>query len=421
MDTLENYLSKSALFHNQIKQNPDKDLKIIVVIPCYNEDNLIESLNSLKNCSQPDCSIEIIVVINSSEADSVEIIEKNLNTFNLALKWVELNSDQNKKFFILNYTNLRKKDAGVGLARKIGMDIAVERFNYIHNYRGIILCYDADCTCQQNYLTEIFNHFDNNTEVNAAAINFEHPIDGADYTEDIYNGIIQYELYLRYYMLALRYTGFPYSYHTIGSSFAVRADIYAKQGGMNKRKAGEDFYFLQKVIPLGNFSEIYSTTNFPSPRMSDRVPFGTGAAITKWIENNSILYFTYNFKSFIELKKLFAHLEQVFILKNSYTAFLTDKLSEALINFLTENSFDQNIEELKANSSNYNSFRKRFFNWFNAFKCLKSLNYLSQSVPHIPIAESSYNLIQVLGYSYSKTDAKSLLLKYRELEKNTIS
>src|SRR5213594_3575687 len=87
--------------------------------------------------------------------------------------------------------------------------------------------------------------------------------------------IAAYELHLRYYVRALRYAGFPYAHHTIGSCMAVRADVYKKQGGMNKRQAGEDFYFLQKIIPLGHFTDLTETKVIPSSRPSDRVPFGT--------------------------------------------------------------------------------------------------------------------------------------------------
>ena len=37
---------------------------------------------------------------------------------------------------------------------------------------------------------------------------------------------------------------------------AVRADAYLRQGGMNRRKAGEDFYFLNKFMVLGGYGEM---------------------------------------------------------------------------------------------------------------------------------------------------------------------
>ena len=82
---------------------------------------------------------------------------------------------------------------------------------------------------------------------------------------------------------------FPFAFHTIGSSMAVRASSYMRQGGMNKRKAGEDFYFQQKIIPLCGFTECNSTVVYPSPRPSYRVPFGTGRAMLGYLQNGEVL------------------------------------------------------------------------------------------------------------------------------------
>ena len=74
-----------------------------------------------------------------------------------------------------------------------------------------------------------------------------------------------YECHLRYYVEALRFAGFPHAYHTIGSAMAVRPEAYMKQGGMNRRKAEKIFYFLNKIMLLGNFSECLSTVVYPLP------------------------------------------------------------------------------------------------------------------------------------------------------------
>ena len=80
------------------------------------------------------------------------------------------------------------------------------------------------------------------------SIAYAHRLEEADMTVQAREAIMKYELYLRYYRLALEYTGHPHAYHCIGSAFAVRTLDYVAQGGMNKRQAGEDFYFLQKLI-----------------------------------------------------------------------------------------------------------------------------------------------------------------------------
>src|SRR5262249_26021974 len=160
----------------------------------------------------------------------------------------------------------------------IGMDEALRRFDAVERPGGVIVGFDADCRCERNYLTAIERHFERNSNSPGCSIYFEHPLNGP-LEPAIYEAIAEYELHLRYYVQALRFGGFPHAFHTIGSSMAVRAGVYRKQGGMNKRKAGEDFYFLHKIIPLGGFTNLVETRVIPSPRASDRVPFGTGKAV----------------------------------------------------------------------------------------------------------------------------------------------
>jgi len=51
---------------------------------------------------------------------------------------------------------------------------------------------------------------------------------------------------------------------------ACTAQAYIAVGGMVRRQAGEDFYFLQKLAKRGPIHEIADTTVRPSPRRSDR-------------------------------------------------------------------------------------------------------------------------------------------------------
>ena len=67
---------------------------------------------------------------------------------------------------------------------------------------------------------------------------------------------------------------------------AVRAHAYARQGGMNRRQAGEDFYFMQKLVDGEQVENIAEATVFPSARLSHRVPFGTGKALSDAVEES---------------------------------------------------------------------------------------------------------------------------------------
>ncbi len=402
------FQAKEAL----IKESINPDLFLSIVIPVFDEQALCRSLESLRDCIKPEQAVEVIVVINSSEDTPNDISELNRNTYDKALKFAENNNTEKLKFLILNFEKLPRKFAGVGLARKIGMDEALHRFNAMDKSQGLIAGFDADALVDENYLIEIENYFNQNPKVNACSIDFQHPIEGSEFSEDIYTNIIQYELHLRYFVEALRYADFPFAYHTIGSSFAVKADIYAKQGGMNRRKAGEDFYFLQKVIQLGHYGEINSTKVIPSPRISDRVPFGTGAAIKKMIDHNETTYYTYAFNAFNILKTFFIEKDSF------YTRFSTENMDEILLEFLKNNKFEEDLVKIRKESPNVEDFKKKFFNWFNAFRVIKFLNFAHENrIDKLDVKSES---IKLLNVRYPKIkdihNNKDLLSVYRDIQ-----
>jgi hypothetical protein len=391
------YLNKQLTSGPRILQPPDAALHLVVVIPCYNEPDLIRSLEALFICDRPGFSVETIIVINSPEGADDKVIKQNLETFCTASLWIDLHQDGKFRYYLINLPELPRKHAGVGLARKIGMDEAVRRFDSIDNPGGIIVSFDADSVCDRNYLLEIERHFKGFPKTNGCSVYFEHPIEGTDYPEEIYKGIVQYELHLRYLVNGLRFCSFPYSYHTVGSSFVVSAEAYVKQGGMNTRQAGEDFYFLHKVIPLGHFYEINTTRVIPSPRQSDRVPFGTGAALNKFIGSGCGEMLTYNFCLFENLKKLFSSTDEFFKAPDNTVKSIVNKMDIALKDFMEKNGYVAEIDEINRNSPNINTFRKRYFNWFNAFRIVKYLNYASELYfPKIPISSAIDSLFQEL-------------------------
>lgn len=373
MEFTELYLQKQN-FIPEIKEDPDPLLNICVVIPCYNEPDLLTSLQSLWNCTRPAMAAEVLVVVNSPEGSSKEMTQNNLNTIIAAQHWKQGHKDSKLKFHLIYKPNLPRKFAGVGLARKIGMDEAVMRLSTIANYSGIIAGFDADSICDSNYLVELERHFKVHTKSQGASIYFEHPVSGTDYTNEHYSGIGLYELHLRYLNQALRYACHPYAFHTVGSSFAVRVGAYVKQGGMNKRQAGEDFYFLQKIIELGNFTEINTTRIVPSPRESDRVPFGTGAAMKQWKEKGE--FKTYCLNSFEDLLLLTSTVTQLYTVNQETLSNTLNSFSLPLREFLILNSFPHELKSIVSNSASLLTFQSRFFRWFNAFKVIKYLNFV---------------------------------------------
>jgi hypothetical protein len=226
---------------------------------------------------------------------------------------------------------------------------------------------------------------------------------------------------LRYYIEALRQNNYPYAYHCVGSAFAVKADVYARQGGMNKRKAGEEFYFLQKIIPLGSFRELNETKIIPSPRVSERVPFGTGKAIAKIIQSNEEVFLTYNPASFECLGKFFSESSGCFKQQPKIIESIIEKQHPSLIKFLENNSFYRKIEEINSNCSSLKAFRKRFFNWFNGLMVLQFLNESHvSSFKKISVTEASSFILMKKGFITSpEKDELILLNKFRNIQRNS--
>ncbi len=420
MGFADQYLEKQKDIEFHIKAGPPEDLRYIAVIPCYYEKNLIDSLGVLYNCIRPAGSVEIIIVVNSSAKDDNKVREQNLRTYKEAGEWIKVHQDKRLHFHIIYLPDLPPKYAGAGYARKIGMDEAVRRFNTVRNPSGIIISFDADSICDNNYLVEIENYYNAFDHANGCSIYFEHPLSGSVYPDAVYNAITLYELHLRYYIQSLRNISYPYAYHTVGSCFTVRAITYVKQGGMNKRKAGEDFYFLHKIIPLGNYADLSSTRVIPSPRPSHRVPFGTGTVINKFLITGRKEFMTYNPGCFEDLREFFNLIPLLYKRKQGYIKSKTNKLPRSIKEFLAKNNAAFRINEINNNCNSTHSFTRRFFNWFNAFKVLKFLNFCTENhYPQQSILSATNILFRKLELSGAESSNGHQMLKLlRDYEKN---
>ncbi|MFV0591968.1 MAG: glycosyltransferase family 2 protein [Draconibacterium sp.] len=366
------YIRKSNLTA-LLSCSANKSTGIIVVIPCLYEPEILKTLQSLIRCIMPACGVEVVVVINHSENAPETIKIFNGKTKEELDAWIRHNPKTGIRFFAAGPLELRKKWAGAGLARKKGMDEAIIRFNETGRNKGIIVSLDADTVVEPNYLLEIDKHFRNNTNDIAATISFCHQSENLEETQ--LRGIKLYEQYLAYYKQALDFTGYPFSMFTVGSAFAVSAEAYVKRGGMNRRQAGEDFYFLQNLAQIGTIGEISSTTVHPSARLSNRVPFGTGPILQKWMKGEEDLTQTYHLDAFIDLKTFFGHINEFYQLGEAEYTQVLNKLPRAVAAYLIHDYFWKDLKELNANCASESMFKKRFFQKFNAFRILKFLNF----------------------------------------------
>ena len=384
------YFNRFPFRKINIALEPSKDLKIIVVIPSYNEKNIQPTIDSLF-LKQDDFSfnVEVIVLINNSESEIEEIKEQNLLTLKTLQILSETYSKRNMHLIPVLIGDLDAKHAGVGWARKLGMDIATQRFRTI-NFNGTIVGLDADTVVESNYLNSIYSFFSNNN-FNAASIYFEHSITGDSFSDVHLEQIKYYELHLRYYKNSLKYSNLPYSFHTIGSAFALTASAYARQGGMNRRKAGEDFYFINKLIKGEIFGEINDTKVMPSPRVSNRVPFGTGRAILEGLNTKKDLSLTYDFQSFEVIHSWINRIET--------KDFKYGNFPEILKAYMGEEIWIKHHTTMLNNTNSHKSYLKLFYNIFDAFWMLKFIHYLRDNYyPNTRLLDNTNALLIKMNY-----------------------
>ncbi len=162
---------------------------------------------------------------------------------------------------------------GVGLARKLGNDVALELWRDGHVKSPWFYQTDGDSTLPNNYFVTPPEADD----AVALHLDFEHvKTDGTSLAQKLY------DLKLDYYVAGLTYAGSPYSHYSLGSAMIVHAKAYAVVRGYPKRSAGEDFYILNKLAKFGAIAFDRSRTIKLQERLSTRVPFGTGPGVARF-------------------------------------------------------------------------------------------------------------------------------------------
>ncbi len=417
MSLIDHYFQRFFYPLPTIQEPPPGLLSYIAVIPVYNEELLTDTLNSLHRTEVPfGKAVEILLIFNRPGNDSPGNKVLCERQFQQAKTWCCAHSTPQRGFQAIDAGDLPQKHAGPGLARKIGMDLALQRFNLRNNPQGFILSLDADTWVESNYFTALDEHLHKNPSTQLCLYHFEHPLCGHEFPEKVYQAVIQYELHLRYYKHILQQTGFPYANYTLGSGFGVRADVYALHGGMNRKKAGEDFYFLNKLFPHVKVANLATSCVTPSPRPSGRVVFGTGPVIRELMQMNQAEYLTYHPAAFNDLKIFFG------LIPEFYQSYRIESsialLPVSLQHFLQEDSFSDKIQEIKANTSHVEAFIKRFYLWFDGFRVVKYLNHCHSSLyTKVPVVQACLQVFPTLGLEARSSKAGALLNALRERDR----
>ncbi len=262
---------------------------------------------------------------------------------------------------------------------------------------GVVCCLDADTLVEENYLSAVHAHFEA-TGNPAAVVSYAHqrPVDPG-----LQAAICCYEIFLRSYVMGLSYAGSPYAFHAIGSTIACTAEGYVGVRGMNRRTAAEDFYFLNKLAKIGKIGTITNTTVFPSARISERVPFGTGRRMLRFMTGGTDEYRLYDPRIFVILREWFTRIEAD--PDRDCEAILAEArhIHVHLEEYLRMSHFTADWQFIRKNCKDPRQLRRQFHVWFDGLKTLRLVHHLSRSAfPLVSMFDGLAQLIDLIGSTF---------------------
>ena len=398
----------------RIAGRPNGPFRGAVVIPSLAEShNLPLTLHSLA-ANPPDllARFMILVVVNQRDDASTEERADNRATLELLQAWQQDYGLEHLHWVdaASTGTELPPKQ-GVGLARKIGLDLALGHLEYSTG-DPLLVCLDADTIVQPDYLAAIGRHF-GTTGGGGASIPFRHrrALDSLGQA-----AIDRYELFLRAYVLGLEQARSPYAFHTVGSAMACRASAYVAGGGMNRRLAGEDFYFLQQVHKTSGVAPLSGTCVHPSPRASRRVPFGTGRSVGDMLAAGEGRLLFYQPRLFSVLGEWLACVAAHPEADGAELLRRAGRISPHLGEFLEQTGFGAAWANLLRHNSGKERLLTAFHGWFDAFRTMRLLHHLSdRAFPRLPPEQGVGPLLERAGHAVP-ADVSGMLEQLRYLQ-----
>jgi len=317
---------------------------------------------------------QIVVVVNNSvlafeeqKADNLltlERLRRESAQWPLRLAWIDAATCGRE---------IPARSAGVGSARRIGFDLALASLQT--SPCPLLVALDADTLVDDSYLPAIEAHFAR-TAAGGAVLPLWHQREGSP---EARQAIETYELYLRAYPLGLKLAGSPYAYLTVGSAMACTADAYVRVGGMNRRRAGEDFHFLQHLAKTSGVEQVRGTVVSPSARISDRTSFGTGPSMARMLSGDWAVVAFFDPRIFEILRRWLkvacSHPE----LDASVLLEEAEDLHPEMAAFLEGAGFESAWSGMQRNGRGLVS-ACGFHGWFDGLKTFRLVRHLSQKV-----------------------------------------
>lgn len=415
IDSHLTYLQKHAFCPPQVTRPPQPGLRMVVVVACRDEPELLDCLLALRECNLPGHAVEVLVVIGDSEEDAADLKARNLALLASARAWAAEADTDALRFHCLHFPNLPARHAGMGLLRKVGMDEAVHRLNLTHNPRGIIASLDAEAVCDAHYLTAIAHYFDQHPTRDSCSLAFAFPT-SHDASPQLAAGALRVELAHRLLIAGLRHGGHPYAYSTLGTAMAVRSGAYQAQGGMNRRKVDEDFHFLQKFIELGVHGNCTATCVQLPMFFADTTWSSIGQKVMQYWETPDPDYPVFALESFVALQQALAGVRLWQALDAGTLDTCLAQFPDGIREFMQHHRFTATVQEIQRYTRSPAAFEKRFYRWLDGRKTFHYLQHCRDhhwaNRPLLEVGNAMRGWME--GKASTPLNLKELLLWYRE-------
>lgn len=285
---------------------------------------------------------------------------------------------------------------GVGHARKTGADLAARLVRQGRVQSCWIHCSDADVRLPESYFNCSAGLDESATRDTAALVYPFRHVSTADETDGkVAQATRLYEFSLDYYVAGLSYAGSPYAFHTVGSTLAVNALHYARVRGFPRREAGEDFYLLNKLAKVGSVRQLGEGPACEAieidARVSDRVPFGTGAAVGRIVTMTDPAreFRLYHPAVFDLLRTWLSSVPDFLEARSSDVGdILSAPDQNMLAGALERIGVGKALQHALRQSSDAAQFERHLHTWFDAFRTLKLIHHLrDHHLPSVPFED----------------------------------
>lgn len=370
----------------------------VLAVPACAERESIEALCqsvafAAKKCS---CHPLVILVINHRQSAAQDIKQNNAKTWAYFLESLEqksastdgtpwlLGSLDGVSYLVVDAFSAGHEfpeKQGVGLARKIGSDLACALI-----FRDLVKCpyifnTDADALIPSDYF-QLGDLEQTDQAMGSFFTPFTHTIPAnSSHAEAM--AITLYDRFLHIYVAGLDRAGSPYAFPTVGSTIGYHVNAYAAVRGFPRREAGEDFYLLNKLAKVGPIRCRKVMPIILQGRVSFRVPFGTGASVGRIAAalEGGQEYRIYDHRSY-DLLKIWLDQALQFLnhgsssqlvinLSKEFTASGVPHAQQILVPYLESSGAFAALQTSRTNTKDPARMARAFHDWFDGFRTLK--------------------------------------------------